>query len=170
MGRSQRLIAATVLIALSGALGGCASSSGWDPSDMLDFLDNKKKLAGDRKPVFPEGVPGLEQGVPKEMYKGAQQQDPQNVDAATTATALPPEPPRAAKSKSGKPASSASAAAPDAEAASEEAPPPSTAPRKKVARKRITAPPPDQSDQAQPAQSQQSSSSFPAPLPSDFRR
>src|SRR5882672_9117374 len=66
MGRSQRLIAAAVVIALSGALGGCAGGmSSFDPSDLLDFLDTKKKLPGERKPVFPEGVPGLEQGVPK---------------------------------------------------------------------------------------------------------
>src|SRR5277367_2150646 len=69
---SQRLIAATVLIALSGALAGCSSSLGnWDPTDLLDFLDTKKKLPGERKPVFPDGVPGVEQGVPKEMYKGS---------------------------------------------------------------------------------------------------
>ena len=71
MRRSQRLIAATVLIALSGALAGCGSMGNFDPTDMLDFLDTKKKLPGERKPVFPEGVPGLEQGVPKELYKGA---------------------------------------------------------------------------------------------------
>ena len=41
---------------------------------MLDFLDTKKKLPGERKPVFPDGVPGLEQGVPKELYKGAAQE------------------------------------------------------------------------------------------------
>jgi predicted small lipoprotein YifL len=52
---SQRLIAAAVLIALSGALAGCGGGgiSSWDPSDMLDWLDTKKKLEGDRKPVFP---------------------------------------------------------------------------------------------------------------------
>jgi len=60
MRRSQRLIAAAVLISLSGALAGCSDSlSNWDPSDMLDFLDTKKKIPGERKPVFPEGVPGL---------------------------------------------------------------------------------------------------------------
>ena len=75
MRRSQRLIAAAVLIALSGALAGCTGGmSSFDPSDMLDFLDTKKKLPGERKPVFPEGVPGLEQGVPKDLYKGARQQ------------------------------------------------------------------------------------------------
>jgi hypothetical protein len=73
MRRSQRLIAAAVLIALSGALAGCGGGglSSFDPTDMLDFLDTKKKLPGERKPVFPEGVPGLEQGVPKELYKGS---------------------------------------------------------------------------------------------------
>ena len=74
MRRPQRLIAATVLIALSGALAGCGSMGNFDPSDLLDFLDTKKKLPGERKPVFPEGVPGLEQGVPKDLYKGARQQ------------------------------------------------------------------------------------------------
>ena len=63
MRRSQRLIAATVLLALTGVLGGC-SSGGFDPSDLLDWLDTKQKIPGDRKPVFPDGVPGLEQGVP----------------------------------------------------------------------------------------------------------
>jgi hypothetical protein len=71
MRRSQRLIAAAVLIAFSGVLAGCSGGfgAGWDPSDLLDFLDTKKKLPGKREPVFPEGVPGLEQGVPKELYK-----------------------------------------------------------------------------------------------------
>ena len=72
---SQRLIAMSVLIALSGALGGCSGAlSSFDPSDMLDWLDTKKKLPGDRKAVFPEGVPGLEQGVPKDLYKGSRQE------------------------------------------------------------------------------------------------
>src|SRR6202795_1956239 len=107
MRRPQRLIAATVLVALSSALAGCGSMGSFDPTDMLDFLDTKKKLPGDRKPVFPEGVPGLEQGVPKDLYKGAQQQqEQQNADAAAAAAAGAPPPPaeepkskRAAKSK-----------------------------------------------------------------------
>src|SRR6267154_5829366 len=108
--RTQRLIAACILIAFSGALGGC-SSGGFDPSDLLDFLDTKKKLPGDRKPVFPDGVPGLEQGVPKDLYKGAQQQpDPQGAPPQAAAAA-PPEPPKqAAKSKKGKAAASVAAA------------------------------------------------------------
>src|SRR3954449_13288399 len=95
MRRSQRLTAAAVLIALTAALGGCSSSMGnWDPTDLLDFLDTKKKLPGDRKPVFPEGVPGLEQGVPKSLYKGsAQEQIDQQNAAAAAAAAPPPEKP-----------------------------------------------------------------------------
>jgi hypothetical protein len=173
MRRSQRLIAAAVLIALSGALAGCSS---WDPTDLLDFLDTKKKLPGERKAVFPEGVPGLEQGVPKELYKGSAQErlDQQNAQAAATAAAPPPEEPkskRTAKGKNKPPATAATepAAAPDAEAAPEDeggtaAAPPAPKP-KKIARKRTTAPPPDQPDQsAQPAQ--QSAAPFPAPMPS----
>src|SRR3954462_13267626 len=101
MRRLQRLTAAAVVIALSGALAGCSSSlTNWEPSDLLDFLDTKKKLPGERKPVFPEGVPGLEQGVPKELYKGAHQQvdDPN----AAAAAAPPLEPPPGSKSKSAK--------------------------------------------------------------------
>src|SRR5689334_6012853 len=95
MRRPQRLIAAAVLIALSCALTGCGSSfgNGFDPSDLLDWLDTKKKLPGERKPVFPEGVPGLEQGVPKDLYKGAQQQQ----DVPPVAEQPPPPPPAPTK-------------------------------------------------------------------------
>ena len=166
MRRPQRLIATAVLIALSGALAGCGSTGNFDPSDLLDFLDTKKKLPGDRKPVFPEGVPGLEQGVPKDLYRGARQQDDPNAQAAAAAPPPVEEPKskRGAKAK-GKPA----AAAADPDAAPEEeggtaAAPPAPKPAR-ITRKRTTAPPPDQS--AAPAQSsQQSASPFPAPMPS----
>jgi hypothetical protein len=167
---TQRLIAACVLIAFSGALGGC-SSGGFDPSDLLDFLDTKKKLPGDRKPVFPDGVPGLEQGVPRDLYKGAQQQPDQPNAQAAAAAAPPPEPPpsKQAAKKKGKAAASvaaAPAAAPaDADAVPEEdttpAAPPAPKP-KKIARKRTTAPPPDDGQSAQQGQG----AAFPAPVPS----
>lgn len=180
MRRSQRLIAASVLIALSGALAGCSGGFGnWDPTDLLDFLDTKKKLPGERKEVFPGGVPGLEQGVPKELYKGSAQEqlDQQRAQAAAVAAAPPAEEPkqkRSVKSAKGKQPATAStepAATPDpatAEDGSTAAAPPAPKP-KKIVRKRTTAPPPDQTT-AQPAQSaqspQQSAAPFPAPLPS----
>jgi hypothetical protein len=176
MRRMQRLIAASVLIALSGAIGGCSSNiSSFDPMDWLDFLDTKKKLQGDRKPVFPDGVPGLDQGVPKSLYKGASQQE---VDQNTQAAAAPPPPDtkakRTAKSKSKQPATTAST---DPAAATEEdttaAAPPAPKP-KKIVHQRTTAPPSDQpsgdaqsgAPQAQTAPAgQQSAAPFPAPMP-----
>jgi hypothetical protein len=178
MRRPQRLIAATILIALASALAGCGSmGTSFDPSDMLDFLDTKKKLPGERKPVFPEGVPGLEQGVPKGLYKGSRQQqiDEQNAQA-TVATAPPPPPePKSKGSKSGGkqavPAGQPTAAV-DPDAAPEEeggtaAAPPAPAP-KRIVRKRTTAPPPEPAAQSTaPATStQQSAAPFPAPMPS----
>jgi hypothetical protein len=164
----QRLIATAVLIALSSALAGCGSMGNFDPTDLLDFLDTKKKLPGERKPVFPEGVPGLEQGVPKDLYKGAHQQveDPN----AQAAVAPPPEEPKAkrgAKSKGKRAAAPADPdAAPEEEGSTAAAPPPPKP--AKIVRKRTTAPPPDQS--AASAQSSQQSA-FPAPMPSgSFQR
>jgi hypothetical protein len=170
MRRPQRLIALAVLIALSGALAGCGGGglSSFDPSDLLDFLDTKKKLPGERKPVFPDGVPGLEQGVPKDLYKGSRQEqiDQQNAQAAAAAAAPPAQEPKSKRAAKGK----QPAAAPEPDAAPEEegstaaAPP---APKPKIVRRRTTAPPPDASAQ-QPAQQppQQSAAPFPAPMPS----
>jgi hypothetical protein len=175
MRRPQRLIAAAIVVALSSALAGCGSVSGFDPTDLLDFLDTKKKLPGERKPVFPEGVPGLEQGVPKDLYKGSRQQQIDEQNPQATAAAAPQEP--KSKGKKGKQPAAASVApaaeptaaadpnaAPEEEGGTAAAPP--APPPKKIVRKRTTAPPPDQSA-AQPAQStQQSAAPFPAPMPS----
>lgn len=173
MRRSQRLIAATVLAAIALALAGC-SGGNFDPTDMMDWFDTKKKLPGERKPVFPEGVPGVEQGVPKDLYKGAQQQ-PQ--DQPPVAAAPPPEP----KSRRAAAKSDARASAPsEAEPFPQPVDDPNAAPpkMKKPKRTRITAPEPDaeptapapqRQQQAAPPQAapqQQAPSSFPAPLPS----
>jgi hypothetical protein len=188
MRRLQRLVSATVLIALSSALAGCGSVSNWDPMDLLDFLDTKKPLPGDRKPVFPEGVPGLEQGVPKELYKGNAQQQQQQQDAAVTSSPPPAEEPksakRAAKSKAkGKPTavSAAPAQDPDAAASDEEgstaAAPPAPKPKKQARKRTTSLPNDDPAAQPQPGQrgqqpqQQPADSSFPAPVPSNtFQR
>src|SRR5947209_13985240 len=117
---SQRLIASAVLIALSGALGGCSTGfGGWDPTDLLDIFDSKKKLPGERKPVFPDGVPGLEQGVPKQLYKGAQA-DQQDTQAVAVAAPEEPKTKGGTKSKGTKPAAQDAAAAPGPNAAGED--------------------------------------------------
>lgn len=64
----RRLICAAVLGSMSLAVAGC------DTIDSLEFFDTKKKLPGDRKPVFPEGVPGVSQGIPPELQKGYSEQ------------------------------------------------------------------------------------------------
>jgi hypothetical protein len=91
--------------ALAAALGfalltsGCGTSS-FDPTDMFDFLDTKKTLPGDRKPVFPEGVPGIERGVPPDMMKGAAaERQRQEEQAATEAAARAEEEKRRAEAK-----------------------------------------------------------------------
>lgn len=156
MRRPQRLIAATVLAAIAVALAGC-SSGNFDPTDMMDWFDTKKKLPGERRPVFPEGVPGVEQGVPRDMYKGAHQEPSPVVEAPPPA----PEPTR-------KPAARSAArdAEPFPKPIDENKPPPI-----KRKRTRITAPEPDAQPaapqpQQQAAPQQQQPSSFPAPLPS----
>jgi len=60
-----------VLLALTLPLAACES---FDIDKLTDFeiFNSKKKLPGDRKPVFPEGVPGVSQGVPEELKKGYQ--------------------------------------------------------------------------------------------------
>lgn len=98
MRRTQRLIAAAILLSLTSALAGCGGGWGsdFDPSDLFNFLDTKKKLPGTREPVFPGGVPGMEQGVPKELYKSAvEQQERQDQAAAAAAAAPPATPPQA---------------------------------------------------------------------------
>jgi hypothetical protein len=75
-------------------LGGCASiGDAIDPTDWFsgDFFNSKKKLPGERKPVFPEGVPGVTQGIPAELVKGNQQPPLENGFTVTdTQNASPP--------------------------------------------------------------------------------
>jgi hypothetical protein len=185
MRRPQRLIASALLVAFAGALGGCSSGfgGGFDPTDMLDWLDTKKKLPGERKPVFPEGVPGMDQGVPKELYKNnveRQQRELEQQNAAVAnapppgqpqgqpqAAAQPLEPPpgskAALKKLKGKPQQAAGAPAADqpaaevdgeaATAGAEPAPDAAPPPKPKKIVRKRITAPPP--DQAQPAQSAQ---------------
>jgi hypothetical protein len=75
---NARPLILSAALGVASALGGCASSS-----DMVDkvqehvadfnpFGTAKKPLPGERKALFPEGVPGVQQGIPPELVKGAQ--------------------------------------------------------------------------------------------------
>jgi hypothetical protein len=60
----SRLLLAAFLVSTGLALAGC------EDTKMMEMFDGKKKLPGDRKQVFPEGIPGVQQGVPPELMKG----------------------------------------------------------------------------------------------------
>jgi hypothetical protein len=72
MTRLARIVLLTSVLILP--LGGCASMNDFDPTDLIpgNLFGSKKKLPGDRKPVFPEGVPGVAQGIPQDLVKGHQ--------------------------------------------------------------------------------------------------
>jgi hypothetical protein len=79
----MRLVRGTVLafllIGCGGVLAACESM------ENFQFWDTKKKLAGERKEVFPGGVPGVTQGVPPELVRGYQEPQQPAVDPAAVA-------------------------------------------------------------------------------------
>ena len=93
MRRMHRIVLLVGLVALTPVLSACADFD----MDKLDVfgLNEKKKLPGDRKAVFPQGVPGVSQGIPPEFIKG-------NQPPPDTAQTLPVEPEKSATA--GKPA------------------------------------------------------------------
>lgn len=86
-----------VALSLGLALGGC---EGFDPTSIMDhdFFNTKKRLPGERKSVFPEGTPGVPQGVPRELVKGYESTE-QAEQTQPTAQAAPAEPKPEAKAK-----------------------------------------------------------------------
>jgi hypothetical protein len=78
MGVIRGITLTLLLVSLGGALGGC------ETLENFQFWDTKTKLPGERKPVFPEGVPGVTQGIPPELMKGYQEPQ-QQVDPAAAA-------------------------------------------------------------------------------------
>lgn len=81
--RSRTLVLAVFALAMP-ALAGCTN---FDP-DKLDVfgINEKKKLPGERKELFPGGVPGVTQGIPPEYVKG--NQPPPETASALQAPAL----------------------------------------------------------------------------------
>lgn len=77
MRRQRALVTAAALVA-GLAVSACTSTSDWGDkiqdtlNDMNLFGTAKKPLPGERKSVFPQGVPGVTQGVPAELVQGNQ--------------------------------------------------------------------------------------------------
>ena len=135
MRRRHRIVLLAGLVALMPVLSACEN---FDP-DKLDVfgLNEKKKLPGERKALFPEGVPGVQQGIPPEFVKGNQ--------PAPDATPLPGAPGKtAAVEPEEKPKPKPKRAAPK--------PQPAAAPQFPT---RITVSPQGQQQQAEPPQAQQ---------------
>jgi hypothetical protein len=93
--RWGRLVLAAIVAATGPVLSAC------DSLDSLEIFDSKKKLTGERKPVFPDGVPGVASGVPPELVKGYHEPEGGRLDPAKAAAEAAAEP--AAKPKKPKP-------------------------------------------------------------------
>lgn len=94
------------VLALALLAAGCTKGGQFDPSEFFsqDMFDTKKRIAGDRKPVFPEGVPGASTGVPPDLMKGYQAPEPPpQATAAVPNAAAAPEPAKPEANPEAKP-------------------------------------------------------------------
>jgi outer membrane biosynthesis protein TonB len=124
--RAKYLSRTASAVALALLIAGCTKGGQFDPTEIFssDVFDSKKKLKGERTPVFPEGVPGATTGVPADLMKGYQPPEQPDADAAVpgptppaTAEAKPkpkpkPKPKLAAQKPPAAPAASAPGASP----------------------------------------------------------
>jgi hypothetical protein len=84
MNRIARIALTAAALSLGALLAGCDN---FDPTALFDaeIFNTKKKLQGERKPVFPDGTPGVPQGVPQELVKGYQATEPEPQQVAPAA-------------------------------------------------------------------------------------
>jgi len=110
MRRVKCIVLLVALLAVAPVLTGCGSLDNFD-MDSLDIfgLNKKKKLPGERKELFPEGVPGVSQGIPPEYLKGNQ---PPPETALAPAAEPPPATPDGKAAAASKTANLAPAAEP----------------------------------------------------------
>lgn len=126
--RSQRVILAVAALCAAFGLNGCASGD-FDLDPAYWFPDGKKKLPGERRELFPGGVPGVTQGVPPELVRGnqaAQQAEEQAVAAPAPEAPAAEERPRPRPKKVARPRP---APAPEQDAQPAPPPPQQAAPR-----------------------------------------
>jgi len=92
---SSSLFRVGSVLALVLVLAACTKGGQFDPIEIFnnDMFDTKKKITGEREPLFPNGVPGTTTGVPADLVKGYQA-PPEQAEAAE-----PPAPVEAAKPK-----------------------------------------------------------------------
>jgi hypothetical protein len=128
--RPARLVLAAVVAAAGPLLSAC------DSFDALDMFDTKKKLAGERKPVFPDGIPGVTSGIPPELVKGYHEPEgggpPDAAKIAAEAVAEPAAKPKKPKAEP-KPAPQYTASKPAPKQKQQAQPDPSATPTRTAA-------------------------------------
>ena len=70
MRRAKSALLIATVLSLATMLSACENFD-MDKFDVFG-INEKKKLPGDRRPLFPEGVPGVTQGIPPQLVKGNQ--------------------------------------------------------------------------------------------------
>jgi hypothetical protein len=93
----ERAIVTAAALALGLGLAGCETSNWSDKiqdtiADMNVFGTSKKPLPGERKEVFPQGVPGVTPGVPPELLPGNQANAQPEPPAQAPVPPVPPAP------------------------------------------------------------------------------
>ena len=165
MRASSRIVLLATLALAIPALAGCAD---FDP-DKLDVfgLNEKKKLPGERKELFPGGVPGVTQGIPPEYVKG-------NHPPPETAQALQaPAPEQNKAAEEAEPEKKAAAAEPEPKPKPKRAAKPRTASQQpaQAASQQNPQPAPQQPQSPWPAQGQTTTPPWPSsPQPGTFSR
>lgn len=72
--RTHSVVRLGAALAVVLVFAGCTPGGQFDPTEILnsETFSTKKKLQGEREPLFPSGVPGAETGVPPDLVKGYQ--------------------------------------------------------------------------------------------------
>ena len=97
----HRIVLLVGLVAIAPVLTGCEDFD-IDKFDVFG-INQKKKLPGDRKELFPQGVPGVTQGIPPE-YLTENQPPPETAQTPAAASADPAAPAPASKTAAIAPA------------------------------------------------------------------
>jgi hypothetical protein len=79
---SSPLVRVGSAVAFVLVLASCTPGGQFDPTQIFnsDVFDSKKKMPGQREPLFPNGVPGAETGVPPDLVKGYKPPPDQDAD------------------------------------------------------------------------------------------
>jgi hypothetical protein len=172
MRTSSRIVVLAMLAVLVPTLSACTN---FDPDNLDIFkLNEKKKLPGERKDLFPGGVPGVTQGIPPEYMKGnhpspetAQALQAPTAEQNKTTEAAEPEKKAAAVEPEPKPKPKRTAKPRTASQQSTQAPSQQTAPWPQQSPQ----PAPQQAQSPWPTQGQTTTAPWPSsPQPGTFSR